>query len=241
MEAKTDKFADGEALEFISVEKCPLCGGIDRIPYKFFRDLNTLFHYWLCECSMVYAAGVVKDQKAFYSSVSPATSAQRFGVRANDRAHRTLEYLQDDWNINSHLDVGCGGDILLTLVEEKYGCVGEGVDYDPQFCPSHTVYESIDRVDKTYDLITAIHVLEHEPDPLGFLQKMVQVANKYILIEVPSIGQSKDEHVKHVNVFNPWTLRRLTENAGITLLSIEWRFVTKETYSHAIIHFIGEV
>ena len=246
MEVEKNGVTMGEtiAMGFTLNDVCTLCGGTNRIPIKPFTIEvdDKVHHYWLCKCGMIYLNAYPTDQRFFYADYYKATFAIRHGQRAQDRSNRTIEALPDDWDIKSHLDVGCGTDMLMDLVEEKYPCKGEGVEFDPQWVKSHKRYTVITDVKKTYDLVTAIHVVEHDPNPLQLLKEIARVANKYIVMEVPSVGQSiTEESLMHVSIFSPWTLERMVQKAGIGIRSIEWIQVVTETYSHAVLSFSGEV
>ena len=223
--------------------KCPLCEGTDRIPIKpsySFKDTH-YYHYWLCKCGMIYIDAYPQDQVTYYSEIGLTTYSARHGTRAHDRANRTAkETIPDSWEINSHLDVGCGNEILMQLIEEKFNCSvrGEGVEYDTRFMESRKCYTHISEVTKTYDLVTAIHVLEHDPNPLQFMKHMVSLADKYIVIEVPSMGEAD---FKHVSLFNPWTLGELLKKAGLELFTVVWNHVIFKDYDQAILVAIGEV
>ena len=238
-----DKIVDGELLDVITQTKCPLCGGIDRIPYKPFNVAGTVYHYWLCKCNMIYLAAYPAKQRELYIALreSAGPVLEPMKTHSYRRAARVAQSLPGGWKINSHLDVGCGTEDLIDFLEEKYGCIGEGVDYDASLCHSHKIYGLIEEVEKTYDLVTAIHVLEHVPDPLAFLREIARVAHGYIVIEVPCVGQSRDESIRHINVFSPWTLERMIAKAAIKIMKIEWQQVVKKVGAQPIISFIGEV
>jgi len=192
---------------------------------------------------MIYLAAYPENQREIYIALRENSGPilDPTITHSYRRATRVAESLPEIWSINSHLDVGCGNEYLMDFLEEKYGCIGEGVDYDASLCHSHKIYGSIEEVEKTYDLVTAIHVLEHVPDPLAFLQEIARVAHGYIVIEVPCVGQSRDESLKHINVFSPWTLQRMIAKTTIKTIKIEWNQIVKKVGAQPIIFFIGEV
>ena len=233
-------------IEFTLNNICPLCEGTNRIPIYPFRARagGAFHHYWLCKCGMVYLDAYATDQQFFYTTVHQSTVTARHGIRAQDRSNRAVGFMPDDWDIKSHLDVGCGTDLLMDLVEEKYDCPvkGEGVEFDSQYIHYHKHYDFITDVEKTYDLITCIHTLEHVPDPVPFLKEIARVANKHIIIEVPSFGHpDRKFDLPHTSLFTPWTLERAVRMAGIGIRKIEWLQIAEPTYSHAILFFMGEV
>lgn len=229
------------ALEFVDRNICPLCGGTERIPYKFFYEFEIRFNYWMCKCGMVYLDKAAKDQVAFYSLTYPEDQSLKLLRLSELRAKRILNSIPLDWEINSHLDVGCGNDILMSNIEQRHSCVSEGVDYSPQKSVyDYKIHSHIDDVTKTYDLVTAIHVIEHEPNPIPFVQCIIEASTKYVLIEVPSIGHRRDEFVKHVNIFTPWTLERLLRLPSIEKVSLEWQLIViEQKYNSLVLQYLG--
>jgi 2-polyprenyl-3-methyl-5-hydroxy-6-metoxy-1,4-benzoquinol methylase len=86
-----------------------------------------------------------------------------------------------------------------------------------------------------YDLITAFHVMEHLPDPRAMLKTLASMLakNGRIVIEVPSsedallslYDSDAFQHFtywsQHLFLFNAETLRRLVEQAGLRIISIQ--------------------
>lgn len=226
METGTDNSANGQTIDitFELNDVCTLCGGEERIPVNpFYTTVDQHFyHYWLCKCGMMYLNCYAQDQREFYTVLRPSSPEARHSPSAIERQTRMAKELPIEWKIRSHLDVGCGTDGLMDQLEEKYGCESEGVDYNPRYTLSHKRYNELSEVEKQYDLVTALHVLEHVPDPHSFLREIVRVSKRYIAIEVPSIGIPTKGNAQHINIFSPWTFRRAIEQAGIRIIKIEW-------------------
>jgi len=208
--------------DLITNDKCILCGGVNRIPVHPFMTKDGFQHYWLCYCGMEYIATYYEDQKDYYSVSHVSGHKARHSPSSVERQTRMAEELPSHWEVKSHLDVGCGTDGLMDRIEEKYGCESEGVDYNPNFVLSHKRYNEVSEVERQYDLVTAVHVLEHSPDPINFLREIVRVSKKYIAIEVPSVGLATVKNPQHLSIFSPWTLEIITERAGIQTIKVEW-------------------
>jgi SAM-dependent methyltransferase len=82
-----------------------------------------------------------------------------------------------------------------------------------------------------YDVVTLHHVLEHIDDPAMFLERdVVPRVGRRLLVEVPNFGSLaaqaegaawKDlRPEQHVHHFEPDTLRRVLESAGLTVLDV---------------------
>ncbi|KKU88091.1 MAG: Methylase/methyltransferase, partial [Candidatus Gottesmanbacteria bacterium GW2011_GWA2_47_9] len=88
------------------------------------------------------------------------------------------------------------------------------------------VYSDIDDVGKKhFDLVTAIHVLEHVADPLAFLKRMVACTNPngHLIIEVPTWkspgGPLRLPHLFH---FEPDVLRLMCREVGLNVEHTEF-------------------
>jgi 2-polyprenyl-3-methyl-5-hydroxy-6-metoxy-1,4-benzoquinol methylase len=85
------------------------------------------------------------------------------------------------------LDVGCSRGYFSKAIAEKYGAEAIGYDiyHDPQSVID--VVDSKDKITGKFDLVTAIHVLEHFPEPIKELEWMVSLLNKdgVLMLELP--------------------------------------------------------
>ena len=128
-----------------------------------------------------------------YGSTNPVVRRLMAGF------HSALDDLWDHAAPESVLDVGCGEGVLTEQFAERVsGGQVVGVDLDdPQLreewarrARPNLDFRSADAsalpfTDGEYDLVCALEVLEHVPDPDRVLAEMVRVARRHVLVSVP--------------------------------------------------------
>lgn len=144
----------------------------------------------------------------------------------NNRAKIDAEIIkQHIGKITSHLDIGCGLGYLLDIVGAR---VKVGTESDPEYVKAKGVkiYREMDQISrKKFDLVTAIHVLEHVPYPLDFLKKITKFVGKngYLVIEVPSWktpgGPFGFAHLSH---FETDVLKLMCKQVGLQIMNTEF-------------------
>lgn len=90
------------------------------------------------------------------------------------------------------LDIGAGGGTFLNMIKDIFKeveatevsdlCATNLVDYG--YTTYHGAFNDLE-IDRTYEMVTCWHVLEHIEDLEGFVEKATQVTEKYLIIEVP--------------------------------------------------------
>jgi 2-polyprenyl-3-methyl-5-hydroxy-6-metoxy-1,4-benzoquinol methylase len=135
------------------------------------------------------------------------------------------------------MDLGCGPGLLLAAAKER-GWQVHGVEPLVGFAVFGRSYFGVDITNgllddasfpnDCYDVVTAIQVLEHLPDPLATLRSLYDVIRPggLIVVETPSISniwvtllRSKHRHFveDHLYFFSPETLSRLVAAAGFSI------------------------
>lgn len=83
----------------------------------------------------------------------------------------------------------------------------------------------------TFDCVVALHVLEHVPEPLRFVEHMARIATSggVVMIEVPNLASAPSRRLgaqwpplypnTHLFHFTPQTLANVCERAGLTVLA----------------------
>jgi 2-polyprenyl-3-methyl-5-hydroxy-6-metoxy-1,4-benzoquinol methylase len=156
-------------------------------------------------------------------------------------ARRRLTLIEKVARPGSLLDVGCGtGEVLLVARERGWDVHGvEPVEASATFAVRErgldvraALLEESGLPERTYDVVTAFHVLEHMTDGLGFLRMISRWARPggHVVIEVPNWrsihrraygdtwpGLRPLEHVAH---YAPRTLRASFRRAGLEPVEI---------------------
>lgn len=127
--------------------------------------------------------------------------------------------------VMTHLDIGCSRGYLLEAVGAS---VKVGVEANVGYVKVKgvKVYPEINQVpDKSFGLVTAIHVLEHISKPLDRLQRMAKFVKKdgCLVIEVPTWkslgGPLRLAHLYH---FEPDVLKLMCKQVGLKVIHTEF-------------------
>jgi ubiquinone/menaquinone biosynthesis C-methylase UbiE len=68
-------------------------------------------------------------------------------------------------------------------------------------------------LDRAFDAVTALEVLEHQDDPAPLGREAIRVAKRFVIASVPS---KPDNNPEHVQLFNRESLKALLLRAGAT-------------------------
>lgn len=191
----------------IDVTICPVCGNSAFTPFLKTKDYTlTKEEFSLVECStckLVITSPRPKNEDlgSYYQSndyishTSKANSlanalyliARKFTLQSKRELASSLQPTRGNL-----LDIGCGtGDFLQSCATAGWKTFG----VEPNHSASQQakqkgiqVFESIDQVEGTFQLITLWHVLEHVPDPNATLIKVRELLapDGVLLIAVPN-------------------------------------------------------
>ena len=121
---------------------------------------------------------------------------QRFEPAVHRQVEQYLSFIKQHTSGKSLLDVGTGSGLLPHLARAS-GYEVEGTDLSKHVCETlpakagfpvhHGTIEEI-KFERTYDIITMLHVLEHTRNPLSTLRRAREILNEggYLLVVVPN-------------------------------------------------------
>ena len=235
----------------ITAAACPICATAARKRWSL-RD-----RYWeqpgdwdlhVCpSCGHAFIWPIPEDLDRYYAHwyVGPGWEKVRelqsgAGMRFMHQLRLKRLRMYVDLNIRSEvLDVGCGQGIFLEEVRRAFGCGIAGCDtsdlglQDMSPEPRRAIdfrkgeLTEVDFDDDHYDMVVALHVLEHIPDARTFVaQAWTKVRPGGILaVEMPNFGSlvrrltgkywTALEAPYHLHDFTQTSLRRLIGDAGL--------------------------
>ena len=147
----------------------------------------------------------------------------KFHDRRNGICDNRVKFLSEYFgNVNSLLDIGAGGGTFLSKVKDKIDLV-EGTEVsdicvenltNDGYTVYHGAFTKMD-IEKSYDLVTCWHVLEHVQDIQSFPSKAHKVTNKHLILEVPINRSLRNPDVNfdgHFHYFTEKSMRILFED-----------------------------
>jgi len=155
---------------------CPVCRSVNIHGWL---KITTGGEYSLCECGAAFLNPRMDDAelKEYYISGAyrAKTELDDAGSILAEQQHKDradyLVGLLGNADFGSHLDIGCSSGHLLKAVEDKYEDIfSMGVDIDPVLkSDDFLVVESLEEIDREFDLITMMQTLEHINDPIEMM------------------------------------------------------------------------
>ncbi len=135
----------------------------------------------------------------------------------------------------SILDVGSGrGVFLWPLLDAIRGVAVTSVDRDPirvrdvqavaaggvtRLAGVEADAAALPWPAASFDIVTALEVLEHVDDPLPVARELLRVARRFVVVSVPS---QPDDNPEHVRLFDADTLTQLFAGLGAPRVQLAW-------------------
>lgn len=151
-----------------------------------------------------------------------------------------IERLLGNRTVENVLEVGCGtGAVLAEVARRSIGSSHTGIDVassdghaDPGIEACKLLTYDGDRLpfaDASFDFVYASHVVEHVPNPRGFLREMKRVARGAVYIEVPCELHARTSWAKlqstldigHINSYTPETFLMLLQSCGLNIVDLD--------------------
>ncbi len=191
--------------------KCRLCnaeGGSQVVIADYVFGGGEQHNFWRCsECDVIYLLPPLteSEEKYFYKKEFEKYMSTRVGDHRDwSNAEKHIETNQDQverrWKfLDTHifkdmnvLEVGCSSGFMLDKFKSS-GCNVVGVEPSGDFLEfvknnGHEVYETIEEVQESFDLICHFFVFEHIGNPFTFLEKQISMLKEdgVIVAEIPS-------------------------------------------------------
>jgi len=232
----------------ITLKSCPVCEGnnikevrrivtISRTTAEIIPGVKIealpVSHYFQCqECQLIFQNPRFSDSElevfysqGYYRRMIEMDSAAQDSDELN-RAEVDAKIIKEKvGEVSSHLDIGASLGYLLDLVGAKIKVGIEAEVHRPQV-NGVKVYRKISDVpQESFDLVTAIHVLEHVSKPLKYLQTMTKFIGRdgNLVIEVPTWkspgGPLRLAHIYH---FEPDVLKLMCKQVGLRVIHEEF-------------------
>jgi 2-polyprenyl-3-methyl-5-hydroxy-6-metoxy-1,4-benzoquinol methylase len=225
-----------------AVRHCPLCGTDSSLPFDQRQFRGHPVSNVICQqCGLVYQSPRMTEveSQAFYQSEYRLLYQGQEGPNSKDlavqaaRAQITLEFARRHIpSATRILDIGCSSGILLGRFRDQFNAQAVGIEPGNiyrQYAQSQglEILASLEELKETgngrFSLVSMLHVLEHLPQPLVYLQDLrLQFLEPggWLLLEVPNLYAHDCFEVAHLVSFSAHTLTQLVQQAGYRVVQL---------------------
>jgi 2-polyprenyl-3-methyl-5-hydroxy-6-metoxy-1,4-benzoquinol methylase len=135
--------------------------------------------------------------------------------------------------IKQHLDIGCSVGLFLHRFQDGYHCRSVGIEPNDAHrahaqkdgLPVYATIGELENHEKDrFDLISMVHVLEHLPDPVGYLvhlRESLLAPDGWLLLEVPNLYAHDSFEIAHLVSYSLHTLRQVLEKSEFEVMKLE--------------------
>ena len=222
-----------------TVNHCPLCSAPESrlFDQRTFRE-HPVTNRICASCGLVYQSPRMTEAELddFYAAEyrtlyqgDEGPSRRDLVIqrgRAESLLHISRPYLAE---ARRHLDIGASAGILALRFQEHLQGTAVGIEPGQAYrdyaqSQGLAVYPTLEALEaegpEPFDLVSMAHVLEHLPDPVGYLahlRKNILAPGGLLLIEVPNLYAHNSFEVAHMAAFSPHTLRETVRKAGFSV------------------------
>ena len=214
---------------------CPICGCVEHKVHIPFPDIPVV----QCdECDFIYSGKVLSDKDiASYYAGKFGSERHRQGQIINAQINGwVLGQLLDLSKVERMLDVGAGYGYLPVEMHRQFGIEPVGVELSRQEAEYATSNLGVNVIHAplsesgeekgTFDLATSFEVIEHTPDPVGFIREMAEYVKLggHLVIGTDNFGNRSAQALgagfakwiphSHISHFAPATLELAAKRAG---------------------------
>ena len=230
------------AVDLIELQICPVCGSDTHSAFESIDEGIRTVDYRLCEnCGTVFQSPRMTDEAldSYYEAEYISQHQHASGVTDKElriqagRARNLLKLLSRNVvSVERYLDIGSSTGSLMVTVREAYDCDAYGVepaDVYRAYCTARglTVFPELKALagldGPRFDLITMAHVVEHLPDPVGYLRDLRETwlsPGSTVLIEVPNLFGHRSVEIPHLFCFSAGTLHYTLARAGYEVVAM---------------------
>jgi 2-polyprenyl-3-methyl-5-hydroxy-6-metoxy-1,4-benzoquinol methylase len=224
------------------VQNCPLCGSASSALFdqREFRGYQVSNRF--CQgCGMVYQSPRMTEveTKAFYESEYRMLYQGQEGPNPKDlvvqaaRAQVAVDFVARHVTSSFRiLDIGCSTGILLQQFQTHFQAQSIGVEPGKEYRQyaqslGMEVFSSLEELQlaglSPFNLVCMMHVLEHLPNPLEYLQNLREKhlePDGWLLLEVPNLYAHECFEVAHLLSFSAHTLAQVVQKAGYRVVQL---------------------
>jgi hypothetical protein len=230
---------------FVQATVCPICGSADIRHHKTITSppnlvydgfclgsipVRIIANYgWCVTCDLIFQNPRMTDMRVseyYASGVYRATigiDQENLDLSEGQRGERLAAWLRErDIAPASHLDMGCSRTYFLEMVGARERL---GFDENTNYAGEGVYVENDPAKLGKYELVSAIHVLEHTTDPLASLAWYASLTARWLLLEVPQ--RDAPLRFPHLYYFPPALLVKMVQDAGMKIVNMSHEDVTR--------------
>ena len=219
---------------------CPLCRNNKFKHFDTGHFQNSLVQNQICtQCGFVFQNPRMSAEElnGFYTNSyrevyqGQADPTEKDMIVQRLRAEHLLNFLVDMIpQISTHLDIGSSAGMLLATIQKAYHCTSMGIEPGEAYRKftqdkGFDVYPDLANIQngiiEQFDLISMIHVLEHIPNPIPYLNEIRRdhlSREGYLLLEVPNLYFHDSFEIAHMSAFSRHSLEQMLITSGYSIV-----------------------